>query len=98
MSGVVTQVPYAHHYGLSPDVPTGIEGYLAALDAYELRLREGLAAAAAEAAGAAAQEAIPRCFGIPSLFLRNRTAMEALSLPRYVFDGQIEGKLPFSSR
>lgn len=87
------QVPYAQHYGLSTDAPIGIDGYLALMDAYDNRLQ-----AAMHQVTPTSQEIekTKSCLGMPAYLVRNSSALEALELPRYVFDGQIEGKIPFS--
>jgi hypothetical protein len=86
-------VPYAHHYGIA-ESPTTIRGYLRTLDQFESRLHSMMGTGfAIDGTGNAALQ----CQKLQSL-LHNRSALKSLAIPSYVFDGQIEGKLPFVAR
>ena len=68
------------------------------MDAYEIRLQ-----AAVDQAMGVDQQQKPgdnrsgrHCLGMLAQLVRNSSALKSLALPRYVFDGQIEGKFPFS--
>lgn len=102
------QVPYAQHYGIQ-EKPLSIKGYLGAMDKYLPRLTAVLGEhehAYANShkqkggenkmsAGATASDDVVDRTKL-SLLLRvlsNQSAIAALKLPNYVFDGQIEQKL-----
>jgi hypothetical protein len=95
------QVPYAQHYGIA-EKPLSIKGYLGAMDKYLPRLTAVLeqqqhARKQAKDDVFAATVGSDRADRARLLLLRrllsNQSAIDALRLPHYVFDGQIEQKL-----
>ena len=95
------QVPYAQHYGI-PEKPLGIKGYLGAMDKYLPRLiavleqQQHARTEQTDDASAASVGSLDADRARLSLLLRllsNQSAIDALRLPHYVFDGQIEQKL-----
>ena len=92
------QVPYAQHYGIA-EKPLSIKGYLGAMDKYLPRLTAVLEHGRTEqkddaSAGSVGSLADDRTrLSLLRRLLTNQSAIDALRLPHYVFDGQIEQKL-----
>lgn len=90
------QVPYAQHYGIA-EKPLSIKGYLGAMDKYLPRLTAVLEqqqqARTEDDASAAPVDADRARLLLLRRILSNQSAIDALRLPHYVFDGQIEQKL-----